>query len=194
MHGSVPALGTTALSTNTTYHVWVDWTKGTGTNGTMKVFVSTTGTKPAVAEASLTTGNGGATQNLHLGPTGTGPNLIFDRLLIDDVPIINPNGGANTAPTLSDIASLGVNEDTATSALGFTVGDAETAAGSLVMSGSSSNTALVPNANIVFGGSGTARTVTVTPAANQSGTATITVTVSDGALTASDTFVLTVTA
>ena len=56
-----------------------------------------------------------------------------------------------------------------------------------------SNTTLVPNANIVFGGSGANRTVTVTPAANQSGTATITVTVSDGALTASDTFVLTVT-
>jgi formylglycine-generating enzyme required for sulfatase activity len=34
--------------------------------------------------------------------------------------------------------------------------------------------------------------VTVTPASNQSGTATITVTVSDGSLTASDTFVLTV--
>ena len=61
------------------------------------------------------------------------------------------------------------------------------------MSGSSSNTTLVPNGNIVFGGSGANRTVTVTPAANQSGTATITVTVSDGALTASDTFVLTVT-
>jgi Big-like domain-containing protein len=36
------------------------------------------------------------------------------------------------------------------------------------------------------------RTVTVTPEANQSGTATITVTVSDGALTASDTFVVAV--
>ena len=50
----------------------------------------------------------------------------------------------------------------------------------------------MPNANIVFGGSGASRTVTVTPAANQNGTATITVTVSDGALTASDTFLLTV--
>ena len=33
------------------------------------------------------------------------------------------------------------------------------------MSGSSSNTTLVPNGNIVFGGSGANRTVTVTPAA-----------------------------
>src|SRR5207248_1132583 len=60
-------------------------------------------------------------------------------------------------------------------------------------SGSSSNLALVPNANIVFGGAGGNRTVTVTPAANQTGTATITVTVTDADNgTAFDTFVLTV--
>jgi sulfatase modifying factor 1 len=76
--------------------------------------------------------------------------------------------------------------------LAFTVGDAQTAAGSLSVSGSSSNTTLVPNANIVFGGSGANRTVTVTPASSQTGTATITVTVSDGSLSASDTFLLTV--
>ena len=63
------------------------------------------------------------------------------------------------------------------------------------MTGSSSNTTLVPTANIVFGGSGASRTVTVTPAANQSGTATITVTVTDGSAARRATrFVLTVTA
>ncbi len=46
---------------------------------------------------------------------------------------------------------------------------------------------------IVFGGSGANRTVTVTPAANQLGSSTITITVSDGTLTASDTFLLAVT-
>ena len=101
----------------------------------------------------------------------------------------------NAPPTISDITDKTTNEDTATAALGFTVGDVETPAASLTLSGSSSNTALVPNANIVFGGSGASRTVTLTPAANQSGTATITVTVTDGGgATASDTFVLTVTA
>ena len=61
------------------------------------------------------------------------------------------------------------------------------------MSGSSSNTTLVPTANIVFGGTGANRTVTVTPAADQSGSTTITVIVSDGVASASDTFTLTVT-
>lgn len=103
----------------------------------------------------------------------------------------SPN--ANTVPTISDIADLTTPANTATTELAFTVGDSQTTAGSLTLSATSSNTALVPVANIVFGGSGTDRTVTVTPAANQSGTATITITVSDGTLTASDSFILTVT-
>ncbi len=194
-HGTASVIGTTPLSPNTTYHVWVEWTKGTGTNGTMKVFLATTGgTKPAVAEASLTTGTGGATERLYVGPTGAGPNLIFDRLLIDDVAIVNPNGTPNTAPTIADVGDRITDEDAATGAISVTVGDAETPAASLVLTGASSNPALVPNSNIVFGGSGTARTVTITPVANQSGTAIITLTVSDGALTASDPFLLTVTA
>jgi formylglycine-generating enzyme required for sulfatase activity len=99
----------------------------------------------------------------------------------------------NTAPTISDIADQTITEGGNTGAIAFTVGDAQTAASSLTLSGSSSNTTLVPNANIVFGGSGANRTVTVTPASSQTGTATITLTVSDGSLTSSDTFLLTVT-
>jgi hypothetical protein len=104
-------------------------------------------------------------------------------------------GGCNYAPTISDITNQTINEDGNTGALAFTIGDVETAAASLTLSGSSSNTTLVPNANIVFAGSGASRTVTVTPAANQSGTATITITVTDANNgTASDTFTLTVNA
>ncbi len=50
----------------------------------------------------------------------------------------------------------------------------------------------MPDANITFGGSGVNRTVKVTPAANQSGMAKITVSVSDGADNASNSFVLAV--
>jgi autotransporter-associated beta strand protein len=100
----------------------------------------------------------------------------------------------NSLPTITDIADQYIAADTATGALAFTVSDVETPAASLQVTKSSSNTTLVPNENIVFGGSGANRTVTVTPATGQSGTATITVTVSDGTDTASDTFLLTVTA
>ena len=102
--------------------------------------------------------------------------------------------GGNAAPTISNISDQTTNKDTATGSIAFTVGDIETAAGSLTVTGSSSNPSLVPNANILFGGSGANRTLTITPAAGKTGTATITVTVSDGALTATDTFLLTVNA
>ena len=96
----------------------------------------------------------------------------------------------NDAPTITTIANQTTTVGTAVGPLAFTVGDVETAAGSLTVSGSSSNPTLVPNGNIVFGGSGANRTVTVTPAANQTGTATITVTVSDGQLSTATTFYL----
>ncbi len=102
--------------------------------------------------------------------------------------------GTNNAPTLSSLSNQTINEDNDTGALSFTVGDVETAASALTLTGASSNTTLVPNANITFGGSGASRTVTVVPAANQNGTATITVTVSDGTTTTNSTFLLTVTA
>src|SRR5262245_8736531 len=100
----------------------------------------------------------------------------------------------NTAPTMPAIAKRTSPPDTNSGPLSFTVGDAQTPAGSLTLTGGSSNTTLVPLGGISFGGTGANRTVTVTPAAGQSGTATITVTVTDaGGLTASDTFLLTVT-
>ena len=82
--------------------------------------------------------------------------------------VLTVNSG-NDNPTVSDIANQSTNEDTATGAAAFTVGDVETAAASLTLSGTSSDTTLVPNVSIVFGGSGANRTVTITPAANQFG-------------------------
>ena len=104
----------------------------------------------------------------------------------------NLSVAADTAPTITGPADQSIGENSATGALAFTVGDDFTAASALTVTKGSSNTTLFPAANIVLGGSGANRTVTVTPAANQSGTATITLTVSDGVLTSSDTFVLTV--
>jgi hypothetical protein len=105
--------------------------------------------------------------------------------------IVNP---VNDPPTLTSIADRTTTEDTATAPMAFTIGDPDTPASNLSLSGTSSDTTLVPNANIVFGGSGANWTVQVTPALNRSGTASIQVSVSDGALSATRTFQLTVTA
>src|SRR5437773_4281251 len=80
---------------------------------------------------------------------------------------------------MSSVANQSTNEDTPTATIPFSIGDVESTAGSLTVSGHSSNQGLVPDGNIVFGGSGPNRTLTLVPAANQSGTATITITVAD---------------
>ncbi|MHA7628999.1 SMP-30/gluconolactonase/LRE family protein [Corallococcus sp. M7] len=93
----------------------------------------------------------------------------------------------NDLPTLSPVANQTLDEDSATGDLTFTVGDVETLADGLVVTATSSNTALVPNAaaNLIFGGSSGSRTLKVVPAANASGSTTITLSVSDGSATTS---------
>jgi hypothetical protein len=190
-HGGSSAVGTTTLQPNVTYHVWVEWTRGTGSDGTMRVFLSANGTKPASPEAILTNGVGGAIERMYVGSINSASDLIADSIFIAMAPI-GSNPGDNTAPLISDIANQIINEDGSTGPLAFTIGDAETVASALTLTGDSSNTTLVPNANIVFGGSGSNRTVTITPVPNQPGSATVTVSVSDGVLTTSDSFLVTV--
>ena len=95
---------------------------------------------------------------------------------VNDTPTINGKGSNGSAIT----TAVTIDEDTSTSAIGFTIGDEESLASSLVITGGSSNTTLVPVSGIHFGGSGTDRTVTVTPAPDQNGSVRITVYVSDG--------------
>jgi parallel beta-helix repeat protein len=98
----------------------------------------------------------------------------------------------NNPPTISDITDKTTVEDTATSAIPFTVGDVELNPAYLAVTASSSDTTLIPAGNISLGGSGANRTISVTPAANEYGSATITVSVNDGNVTVDDTFLLTV--
>jgi hypothetical protein len=83
-------------------------------------------------------------------------------------------------PTISAITNRTIQANTTTGPIAFTIGDDTTTAGSLTLSGASANPSLVPASNLVFGGSGANRTVTVTPQAGWAGTATITITVTDG--------------
>ncbi|MEO6436967.1 MAG: DUF1800 family protein, partial [Tepidisphaeraceae bacterium] len=101
---------------------------------------------------------------------------------------------ANGAPTISDIADQPAESGAATPAIGFAVGDPESPMDALAVTANSSNPALVPVGNVVFGGSPENRTLSLTPVLGQTGLATITVTVSDGLATASDSFGVTVTA
>ena len=98
----------------------------------------------------------------------------------------------NTPPTISAVATQNVPQGVATSAVPFTIGDAELNTAILSVSAASSNTTLVPTANVVIGGTGTSRTVTVTPVAGQNGSSTITLSVIDGIFTTNSVFIVNV--
>ena len=72
------------------------------------------------------------------------------------------------------------------------MGDAEIPAGDLTVTATSSNADLVPDGNLILGGSGADRTITATPLPDSSGSATITLTVSDGTAQTQTSFLLTV--
>lgn len=128
--------------------------------------------KNGINSAQLTMSEGGVSS-----PVDTRPRISYQA--------------SSPAPTISSIPDQVLSVDTSTGALSFTVDDDATPVGSLSLSGSSSNTALVPNTGIVFGGSGANRTVTVTPASGALGTAEITLQVSDGTYTSETTFTVT---
>ena len=107
---------------------------------------------------------------------------------------VQPDASLNTPPTISAIAAQTLLKNTAAT-VSFTVGDAQTSASLLDVSAASSDNVLFPAANLAAGGSGAARTLTLTPAPNRTGSATLTVTVADGGgQTASTSFVATVLA
>lgn len=100
---------------------------------------------------------------------------------------------ANAAPTISSIGKQTIDEGGATDVLAFTIGDAETSPDALSVAVTSSNGSIVQSDGIELTGTGSDRSLTIFPAAEQSGTTTITVAVRDagGAVSRSD-FELTV--
>jgi len=89
----------------------------------------------------------------------------------------NPVNPANTRPSISPIPDQIVRAGSSLPPISFTVGDAETPAGDLYVSGEFSNPNLIQD--LTFGGSGSSRTVTVVPT-GALGTSRIIVRVTDG--------------
>ena len=134
-------------------------------------------------------------------PNGTpGPlKLIIEALphagvdqALDVISFESANVG-NTPPTLAlnTIPQI-TREALPCGPLWFTCGDAETLSTSLTITATSSNTQLIPNANLTLGKSGIQRWLRVTPASGKWGSATISVTASDGTASVTRTFTLTV--
>jgi Ca2+-binding RTX toxin-like protein len=108
------------------------------------------------------------------GYTVGSPNSATGTILNDD----------NSPPTV--VVGYGQCNAASTGTLNLVVNDVETAPGSLTLSATSSNTAVVPLGNITFGGSGANRTVRINAVPqNNLAFSDVTITVSDGTLTSS---------
>ncbi|MEI8044867.1 MAG: hypothetical protein WCL11_25880, partial [Verrucomicrobiota bacterium] len=201
--GSTNFVWPTPLVTNTTYTIVTRYVLGTGV---ATLWVNPTAeTDPSVTDPSLL-------PDESPWPTGWPTNGIMPisgydfrqasgegTLLINGLRIgtrFADVAGNNQAPSISSIADQSVPRDGATAALPFTVSDPETPANELVVTATSSNTGLVPNApaniTLTSDAGGTNRTIKITPATGQQGSATITVNVSDSVNTSFTTFKITV--
>jgi hypothetical protein len=134
---------------------------------------SSTGTVRFTPVAGAT-GTGTITVNVN---DGQSQNSIVSRSFI-----VTVSNTANTPPTLNALSNLAINEDSAQQTInlsGITAGAAgETQA--LTVTATSSNPSLIPNPAVTYTSPGSTGSLHFTPAADTSGTATITATVNDG--------------
>jgi hypothetical protein len=164
---------------------------------------ATSSNKTLVPDANVFLGGSGASRTVFVQPaaglvgtttitvtvTDNGPGAAKSASTSFTVTV-----SANENPTISTIPSQTTERNRVTSSVSFTVGDKETAAASLTVAGASSDASIVAVSGIELGGSGVNRTVVVKPVANAVGSASITLTVTDGGgKTASTSFRLTVT-
>jgi autotransporter-associated beta strand protein len=144
---------------------------------------------------TLVTNATGKFRNTPEGWTTSAPSGLLFRLTYgggngSDIVLMSEG-----APTLAAIGDRTIAQDATLGPIALGVTDDFTAPGVLTITATSSNQALVPDANIQIGNTSGARTLTVTPLFAATGQTTITVTVTDEAgLQAQQTFVLTVKA
>jgi hypothetical protein len=99
----------------------------------------------------------------------------------------------NDPPTIGSVSPQTVRKNGQVGPISIEVADVDRPISELLLFAQSSNPALVETNSIVFTAEGATRSVLVTPVSNVTGTAVITLTVSDGQLSNVTTFELTVT-
>ncbi len=166
-----------------------------GVSGEVRLYVN------GVLDGTATAATGLLRANLGIAIGGNTLDNRYFNGLMDDVRFYSTVlSGAeiasfippNNSPTISSIANQTIFTNTSTGPIAFTITPGNVPIEGVIVSGSSSSQTLVPNGNIVITGSGTNRTVSVTPAPNQNGTATITLSAFDGSTTVNRTFQLVV--
>lgn len=144
---------------------------------------------------SLVSGVGAVDPNtgVYTAPAGTGSAVVRVTDSLSNTADANVNV-QNLTPVISSIGDQSANEDISWP-VNFTITDSDSVLNcASSMSATSSNTTLLPIVNIVFSGTAPNCTVTLNPAANQTGTSTVQLTVSDGNTSSVESFDYTVNA
>lgn len=168
---------------------------GQGFIGTQYVFFGGTHANSFVVDSdtqiTAVVGTGATGQVAVITPLGTATRtgFTFSSTGSTTNTVISSPG----APSITTFANLTVFANTPTPALSFAINDASTASVNLAVQGVSGNQTLLPNTNIIFSGTDSNRTVRLVPAANQVGSALVTISVYNAVLASSSTsFVLNV--
>jgi hypothetical protein len=151
-----------------------------------------------VSTSRIALGGSGANRTVKVTPNANASGTAIITITVSDGSLTSFDRftlsvtAVNDRPTITNIPDRAATTDTPIGPLVFTIGDVDNPMASLLVTATSSNPALVPVTGAVFAGTTANRTVTINPAAGQNGTAIITVTVSDGLLTTSDTSTVTI--
>lgn len=131
-----------------------------------------------------TTSNFNGTESLFLIASANGKSSFtsFDI-------VVNP---VNDAPTLGSASSQSIQEDGQLSGVFLTFADLDTDASNLQFTATSSNQSVIASSDIAISQSASGITLSANTIANASGNTTITVNVTDGEFTATQTFAVTV--
>ncbi|MFM1770176.1 MAG: hypothetical protein RJA22_2705 [Verrucomicrobiota bacterium] len=185
----IPAFVVNTSRGNPAYTLIVNGVSAGAPNEGQSLTVTAVSSNPALLPNPAVSYQGGTSATLALRPASNTPGSAEVTVTVNDggasnntvsrTFLANFKAAANAPPVITSPGNLSTPEDTPLSAVPFTVTDAQTPAGSLIVTAVSSNPNLLPPGNVQLGGSGSARTLTLIPAPNQSGVSTLTLTAYD---------------
>jgi hypothetical protein len=178
----------------------IAFTIGDAQTAAANLIVTASSSNPVIIPLSgLTLGGSDANRTLQVKPSANKVGQSAITVTVTDASglsslanfIVTINA-VNDAPVIGRIPDQLTDLKTGTSAVPVVIEDIDNPPATLSVSATSSNQILVPEANILLGGTDANRSVNITPALHQLGSAIITVTVNDGSLSASSAFRLSV--
>ncbi len=162
--------------------------------------VGTSMDESLIASDSISIGGSGANRTVSFATQSVVSGSTTIRLAVSDG--VNSTNGVlrvnitkNAAPVISGLEdNYTIEGDGSINALAFTLSDRDTALSSLDVSVSSSNSLIASQFGLKLKGTGSQRTLDITPNPGMTGTVVVTVSVSDGIQTAAQSFNLRVVA